>query len=585
VISLSRHTKLIASAAFSAAVFLAWGELPVSAANDPPPGSPGWYARETSNWVGSTGRLQDQLSNPEYWALRTSQKDTTNADPYRAPERWAPERGRVIALRYPNRYGAMISAHLWAPPAPFVDPVTRQRHRGPYPAVIVINGSGDTEEEYWSFAEDLAEHGHVVMTFDPQGAGASDDAPNPEATYCDPNGTWREPQELGVREHGSCAGENDNGVNSTVGQVPAVAGIAVGGRTGSQGTVDVQSLYEQLEPNFIFGAFDADGWLASRANPWRNQIDFDRVGLIGHSLGAYAAAMVANGDPLRRFRAAVALDSYGTLMHGVRPRVPTLFEQSEQELFAGPRLAPPRPEALHATRRDYAAFVARRIATMYVVLASSTHQEFAYVGPEGGAPASRYGQRVATYFALGWLDRYLKGARLGPVRDDERVQRDDAGRRLLARRFDRSVDLSSTGLGMWDLAGVTNTPYHIAGEPVASALSSYYVSRYAFDRNTCVDIRAACPRPPGAAGTHQVSRPKVLGSKTGGKQLPGTGTGDHSLVALGLLAGAAAGLHVLRRRPRLTPSSSRSTASRWPSPSAHTCEQPGVDGGRLHAAV
>ncbi len=399
-----------------------------------------------------------------------------------------------MAVHYRNRYGAAISAHLWAPPARFADPVTRRVSRAPYPAAIFVNGAGDTEEEYWSFAQDLAEHGYVVMTFDPQGAGMSDDAPTPEATYCDPNGSWRKPQEMGVREHGMCAGQNDNGVNSTVGQAPAVASIAIDGRTGSQGTVDVQSLYEELEPNFVFGALDAWTWLASRSNPWRRQIDVRRVGLIGHSLGAYAAALVANGDPRRRFAAAVSLDSYGRFMHGVRPTVPTLYEQSEQELFSGPRAAAPPPEALHGTRRDYAAFTARRLAAMYVVLRSSTHQEFAYVGPEAGQTASRYGQRVATYFALAWLDRYLKGEVRGRRRGDESVQRRDALRRLVARRFDRSVDRSSIGLGVWDPVGASNRPYQIGNEAIADALSYYYVSRYAFDGRSCVDMRRACSR-------------------------------------------------------------------------------------------
>ena len=40
---------------------------------------------------------------------------------------------------------------------------------------------------------------------------------------------------------------------------------------------------------------------------------------MGHSLGAYAAAMVANGDPRHRFRAGIALDAYAHFMHGVRP--------------------------------------------------------------------------------------------------------------------------------------------------------------------------------------------------------------------------------------------------------------------------
>jgi hypothetical protein len=205
---------------------------------------------------------------------------------------------------------------------------------------------------------------------------------------------------------------------------------------------------------------------------------------MGHSLGAYAAAMVANGDPLHRFRAGISLDSYAHFMHDVGPRVPTLYEQSEQELVSGPRLAAPPPTALHATRQDYAAFVTRRIDTMYVVLRASNHSEFAYTGPDQPAPASRAGQRVATYFALAWLDRRLAGSHASR----------EADARLLAARFDRSVDRSSIGLGRWDHATMTNHPYVIAGDHVAAALSSYYVSRYAFGGHSCGDMRHGCGR-------------------------------------------------------------------------------------------
>jgi hypothetical protein len=196
--------------------------------------------------------------------------------------------------------------------------------------------------------------------------------------------------------------------------------------------------------------------------------------------------MVANGDPLHRFRVGIALDSYAHLMHQVKPRVPTLYEQSEQELFSGPRLVSPPPTALHATREDYAAFVTRRVGTMYVVLRASNHSEFAYTGPDQPAPASRAGQRVATYFALAWLDRALSRARI--------PRRRSANARLLAARFDRSVDRSSIGLGAWDPATMTNHPYLIAGDHVASALSPYYVSRYAFAGQTCGDMRHGCGR-------------------------------------------------------------------------------------------
>jgi hypothetical protein len=202
---------------------------------------------------------------------------------------------------------------------------------------------------------------------------------------------------------------------------------------------------------------------------------------MGHSLGAYAADMVANGDPLHRFRAGISLDSYAHLMHGVQPTVPTLFEQSEQELLSGPRLAPPPPTALHATRQDYAAAVARHVDTMFTVLRASNHSEFAYAGPESGAPASRLGQRVATYFALAWLDRALR--------------RPGGTRRLLARRFDRSVDRSSIGLGRWDPVAMANRPYRIGGGRIADALSAAYVSRYAFGGRACGDMKRGCRSP------------------------------------------------------------------------------------------
>ena len=421
-----------------------------------------------TNWAATTGRIQDQLSNPEYAELRFGQADTTNADPYRAPERWAPDRGRVWAVSFRNRYDARISAHLWAP--------RKGVGRAPYPAVVFVNGAGASEEQYWSFAEDLAEHGYVVLTFDPQGDGRSDAAPADR--YCDPDGRWREPQEMGVREHGDCAGQNGDDVSETVGQGPGVVELVVGGHTGRQGTLDVQDLYRQIEPNYVFGALDARDYLVSARSPVRSLVDRDRVAVVGHSIGAYAAALTGNGDPKRRFAAAVSMDSYARLMHGVRPRVPTLYLQSEQEFFSGPRLAPPPPTALHATRADYTRFRRAGVPVMFGVLASSTHQEFAYVGPEAHLPASSTGQRVATYYVLAWLDRWLRSS-------------PDAAQRLLAKRFDNSVDRSSIGLGRWNPLTMENEPYRIAGAPVRDALSSYYVSRADFGSHHCTDLRRA----------------------------------------------------------------------------------------------
>lgn len=433
---------------------------------DPEPGTPGWHVAEAQNWVSTTGRTADQLSNPQYTALRLAQADPANTDPYRAPERWAPARGRVWPVSYDNRYGARISGHVWAPEA--------GTPGAPYPTVVMVNGGGDVEQEYWAFGQDLAEHGYVVLTFDPQGSGASEAEPDPQ--HCEPDGPWTQPQEMGVQESGECAGQNGDEISMTAGQVPAVVELVVGGHTGQQGTLDVQELYETLEPNYVFGAIDAHGFLLSKENPARSLVDQHRIALMGHSLGAHAAALTANGDPRRRFSAAVAMDSFARLGHGVQPRVPTMYLQSEQELFSGPRLAPPPPEALHATRLDYPSYVRRGVPVLFGVLAGSTHQEFAYVGPESRLPASSTGQRVATYYALAWLDRWLK-------------RQPSADRRLLAATFDDSVDVSSIGLGRWNPVTQQNEPHVLAGRATRDALSRYYVSRAHVPGHSCEDLR------------------------------------------------------------------------------------------------
>lgn len=232
--------------------------------------------------------------------------------------------------------------------------------------------------------------------------------------------------------------------------------------------------YRQIAPTFVLGVLDATVWLLSDTNPWRAWVDATRIGLAGHSAGAYGAAQAANGDPLNRFRAAVALDGYQPIDLGVTPRVPTLFIQSEQEL--APRLAPPlappqQPRTLHPTWESFDAFRAVDFATGHLILRSSTHLDFT----DGAGLASRDGARYASYFTLAWLDYFLKGDESGAMR-------------LFTGHFDNSVDQSSIGTGGIGADG-RNIPPMIAGRPIADALSYYYPGALAALGADCHDLR------------------------------------------------------------------------------------------------
>jgi dienelactone hydrolase len=447
-------------------------------ADEPAPFTPAWYAREAQNYADAHGRTADQLSNVAYQQLRfeictsdTTDKGACDGDPYRRLEAWNGVRGRVTEVSYTNRYGATIRADLWAPKTPFTDPVTGNV-TGKFPGVIIVSGYGFERFRYRAFAQGLAESGYIVLTFDPQGQGDSDVSPNPTSTYCDPDEDWKDPQEMGIQETGECAGQ-DPQPEATTQDLPYLPPILL-----FQDARGVQPLYDAIRPRFVFGALDAAAWLLSTTNPMRNLLDETRLGVAGHSIGAYAAMMVANGDPQHRFTAGIAWDSFAYLDNDVDPTVPTMFQQSEQENLIGPRYAPPPdPDWLHPARSSYNEFITDCLDTKFLVLRSSTHREWSYFAPGFVTEASRKGERFALYESLAWLDRYVKGATTSYLRGDEAAQALNGLDRLNAAAFDSSADRSSIGTGAEDPLGPPgNVPYAIGGELVADHLSYYYDS-------------------------------------------------------------------------------------------------------------
>lgn len=422
---------------------------PATAAPDPAPGTPEWFLREAANFAASQQRGIDRLLQ-----LSTVPLD---ADPPRALNRWAPARGEALETTFENRYGAAIAVSLLRPSG---------EHATPLPSVVIIPGLGQgVRSAYYFLAEDLAEHGYLVLVFDPQAQGKSDAQGRPET--CEAGGAWQQPQEMGLREQGECAGQPP--ASATQGDPGSSLLLhATLGTDADHGPT--AATYRQIAPTFVFGALDATAWLLSDENPWRDWVDADRVGLAGHSAGAYGAAQAANGDPQHRYRAAVALDGYHPIDQDVQPRVPTLWILSEQE--QAPRVAPPRnPRTLHPTWASFDAFRAAGLATGHLILRSSAHLDFT----DASGLASRYGSRYTSYFTLAWFDVFLKGD-------------SSAAARFFAERFDDSVDVSSIGTGALGLDG-KNQPPMIEGTPLADAFSYYYPGAFAALGADCSDLR------------------------------------------------------------------------------------------------
>ena len=507
----------------------------------PQPGTPEYVARDNQNIADAYGRETapgGQLQNPNYaqamtqehgevfWQQLGQQLATpgrialtpgnvfpgwNGGNPLRRG--WAGRRGLRVPISYTNRYGALIRGDVFAPLPGAHDPYTGAKLEPPYPGVVITTGSiQGSERMYWWLAEDLAERGYVVLTYDVQGQGTSETLPHQNdqvnaLPFCNP---FAKP---GDGEQFGCPG------------VPA-----------------------QQDSNFVYGTQDAlSFFLATPDAPYKNPNGGDtpvnafnplwklfdrspdtrtvtpgrttRVAIIGHSLGAAAVSYVQGVDS--RVETVVALDKLSAGDDGaigpknVKPVVPALGVQSEygfnvQPYWAAhgssfaPQPGPPdqRPDPQRELKTGFAAWRKAGVDSMVVVPRASTHLEYTDIALV--LPASRYGQDLTSVYTQAWLDRYLKhegepvpaaakkkakkrrhakkhrarrhrrSARRHRTRRREPVARATAniGDPLLATSFRY---LEPTAVGRWDPVTLDR----------AKLLSFYFCSGYAFhDRRT-----------------------------------------------------------------------------------------------------
>jgi hypothetical protein len=315
---------------------------------------------------------------------------------------------------------------------------------------------------YWWLAEDLAERGYVVLTYDTQGQGRSETLPHQNPPALAPNVPGQK----------------------VAPDVPFCDPLLPPARYESNGCPGVPS---QQASNFVVGTQDALSLLlstpakpyrgtstsATQYNPLWQQIDrrpdptpnapgrSAKVAVIGHSLGAFAVSYLQGIDS--RISTVVALDKLssgtgtnppGVSLPATKPVVPALGIQSEYGFTVAPytlnggsslspQPIPPNqaPDRRRELKTGYDAWRAAGVDSMVVVPRASTHLE--YTDIPLALPASRYGQDVASHYAQAWLDKYLKN---DPAADGA----------LLATRFQY---LEPTSSGTWKPVTLDRNPH------------------------------------------------------------------------------------------------------------------------------
>jgi dienelactone hydrolase len=292
----------------------------------------------------------------------------------------------------------------------------------------------------------------------------------------------------------------------------AAESLAEAGYVVLYATVGGNSVSRTIDATDFFMATPASPTSGGEFNPWYMQLDRNRLGIVGHSGAAGVALDVGNSD--RRYDAIVAWDPAASYTFtGVTPRIPTMIQVADYTLRDGP--VPRAEKPMPAPGSKYTFFDTIRTAgvdVMEVAPRASTHLDwthFAASNPFGPSiDHGVYGEMVATYYTLAWLDRYvapLRAAPSGKVERQSKAKAKEALRRLTASgtdRFDRSADVHSIGSGFFDAdkakkarnpeAG--NVPITIGGLPIGNLLSFEYDSRYFLNGGGlhCQNMRAGC---------------------------------------------------------------------------------------------
>ena len=285
----------------------------------------------------------------------------------------------VVPVVFYDDGGARLSGRVWAPKSSA--PGDR------LPGVVIETGSVQAPEPlYWWFAQTLVRAGYEVLTFDVRGQGFSDNHT--------PNGDL---------------GTNFNSKVFWTGLVDAIDFF----RSTPAKHHPWHATYQGVTYPTVTNAF----------NPLGDRLDPDRLGIVGHSLGATGVSIVqgydAPGAPAwpgkidatNPVKVAVAWDnlSASTGSPPAVPRVPAMGSSNDYDLTPHPYTAPPDPGA---KKIAFKAWEAAAVPSYQLVIQGGTHFEYSlipnYPVPFPSTNWKTWGNPFANFYSLAWLDRWLK---------------------------------------------------------------------------------------------------------------------------------------------------------------------------------
>ncbi len=338
--------------------------------------------------------------------------------------------GIVDPVLYTNRAGATISGHVWAT---VKGPAKR-------PGIVIVNGSiVGYEQAYWYLAQALAQDGYVVLTFDAEGEGQSDQfGQTPDQTEEAFAGTPVIGPDFGGNGLAFYDGGED-AVNFLL-STPSAPYVPVPSRS-----TDTSHKAKQLSR--------VAAGLDSGYDPLWKLLNRNEIGITGHSYGAEAASYLGQSDP--RIKAVVALDNLCTPVSpsptealaildapgnnqglfelppecfgappGPAPAVtkPALGISSDYLLTPEPYVEAPDPQA-----KEEASLAASKagVDSGEIIIRGGTHLDFTDL-PTGLIPATLRGIDMVSWYTTAWFDKYLKHEQSANARLLSGRWRDDA---------------------------------------------------------------------------------------------------------------------------------------------------------------